>query len=101
MKEGICAREREIRITHCANVWPSSENERSAAPGKQALRLGMSVGANCPEAYRSRIAMLQASEEVKKAATYTTKSSEEEGFAHAVQHYVLSNHRDLSGNASQ
>ena len=36
------------------------------------------------------IAMGQASEEVKKAATYTTKSSEEEGFANAVQHYVLS-----------
>src|SRR6195256_4350002 len=36
------------------------------------------------------IAMGQASEEVKKAATYTTKSSEEEGFANAVQQYVLS-----------
>ena len=36
------------------------------------------------------IAMGQASKEVKKAATYTTKSSEEEGFANAVQHYVLS-----------
>ena len=39
------------------------------------------------------VAMGQASEEVKKAATYTTKSSEEEGFANAVQQYVLS---DLS-----
>jgi hydroxymethylpyrimidine pyrophosphatase-like HAD family hydrolase len=36
------------------------------------------------------IAMGQASEEVKKAATCITKSSEEEGFANAIEHYVLS-----------
>lgn len=35
------------------------------------------------------LAMGQASEEVKSAATYTTSSSEEEGFAKAVQDYVL------------
>jgi len=35
------------------------------------------------------IAMGQASEEVKSAATYTTSSSEEEGFAKAVEDYVL------------
>src|SRR5438552_1125229 len=36
------------------------------------------------------IAMGQSSDEVKKAATYTTTSSEEEGFAHAVNSYILS-----------
>ena len=35
------------------------------------------------------IAMGQASDEVKSAATYTTTSSEEEGFAKAVEDYVL------------
>lgn len=35
------------------------------------------------------IAMGQSSEEVKKAATYSTTSSEEEGFANAVDRYVL------------
>jgi hydroxymethylpyrimidine pyrophosphatase-like HAD family hydrolase len=35
------------------------------------------------------IAMGQASEEVKSAATYTTSSSEEEGFAKAVEEFVL------------
>lgn len=35
------------------------------------------------------IAMGQAGEEVKSAATYTTSSSEEEGFAKAVEDYVL------------
>ncbi len=35
------------------------------------------------------IAMGQASDEVKSAATYTTTSSEEEGFATAVERYVL------------
>jgi Cof subfamily protein (haloacid dehalogenase superfamily) len=35
------------------------------------------------------IAMGQSSEEVKKAATYTTTSSEEEGFANAVDRFVL------------
>jgi Cof subfamily protein (haloacid dehalogenase superfamily) len=37
------------------------------------------------------IAMGQSSEEVKKAATYVTTSSEEEGFANAVEQYVLKN----------
>jgi hypothetical protein len=37
------------------------------------------------------IAMGQASDEVKSAATYTTTSSEEEGFATAVERYVLNN----------
>lgn len=36
------------------------------------------------------IAMGQSSEEVKKAATYVTTSSEEEGFANAIKQYVLS-----------
>jgi hydroxymethylpyrimidine pyrophosphatase-like HAD family hydrolase len=36
------------------------------------------------------IAMGQSSEEVKKAATYSTTSSEKEGFANAVDRYVLS-----------
>jgi len=35
------------------------------------------------------IAMGQAGEEVKSAATYTTSSSEEEGFAKAVDEFVL------------
>jgi HAD superfamily hydrolase (TIGR01484 family) len=35
------------------------------------------------------IAMGQSSEEVKTAATYTTTSSEEEGFANAVDRFVL------------
>jgi hydroxymethylpyrimidine pyrophosphatase-like HAD family hydrolase len=35
------------------------------------------------------IAMGQGSEEVKKAATYVTTSSEEEGFANAIDRYVL------------
>jgi len=35
------------------------------------------------------IAMGQASDEVKSAATHTTSSSEEEGFANAVERYVL------------
>jgi Cof subfamily protein (haloacid dehalogenase superfamily) len=35
------------------------------------------------------IAMGQSSDEVKKAATYTTASSEEEGFAEAVGRYIL------------
>jgi hypothetical protein len=37
------------------------------------------------------IAMGQASDEVKSAATYTTTSSEEEGFANAIERYVLEN----------
>ena len=37
------------------------------------------------------IAMGQSSEEVKKAATRVTSSSEEEGFANAVERYVLKN----------
>jgi hypothetical protein len=39
------------------------------------------------------IAMGQASEEVKSAATFTTSSSEEEGFAKAVENYVLNRSR--------
>jgi Cof subfamily protein (haloacid dehalogenase superfamily) len=35
------------------------------------------------------IAMGQSSDEVKRAATYTTASSEEEGFANAVERYIL------------
>src|SRR5262249_6268642 len=35
------------------------------------------------------IAMDQASDEVKRAATYVTTSSEEEGFANAVERYLL------------
>ena len=35
------------------------------------------------------IAMGQSSDEVKRAASYTTTSSEEEGFAHAVERYIL------------
>jgi hydroxymethylpyrimidine pyrophosphatase-like HAD family hydrolase len=35
------------------------------------------------------IAMGQSSDEVKSAATYVTTSSEEEGFANAVERYVL------------
>jgi Cof subfamily protein (haloacid dehalogenase superfamily) len=35
------------------------------------------------------IAMAQANDEVKSAATYSTSSSEEEGFANAVERYVL------------
>ena len=35
------------------------------------------------------IALGQSSDEVKKAATYTTTSSEEEGFANAVDRYIL------------
>jgi Cof subfamily protein (haloacid dehalogenase superfamily) len=35
------------------------------------------------------IAMGQASDEVKRAATYVTTSSEEEGFANAVERYIL------------
>jgi Cof subfamily protein (haloacid dehalogenase superfamily) len=41
------------------------------------------------EKSRISIAMGQASDEVKAAATYTTSSSEEEGFANAVERYVL------------
>jgi len=37
------------------------------------------------------IAMGQSSDEVKKAATYVTTSSEEEGFANAVDRYVFGN----------
>jgi Cof subfamily protein (haloacid dehalogenase superfamily) len=37
------------------------------------------------------IAMGQSSDEVKKAATYVTTSSEEEGFANAVDKYILAN----------
>jgi len=37
------------------------------------------------------IAMGQSSEEVKKAATYVTTSSEEEGFANGVEQYILTN----------
>jgi hydroxymethylpyrimidine pyrophosphatase-like HAD family hydrolase len=33
--------------------------------------------------------MGQSGDEVKKAATYTTTSSEDEGFANAVDRYVL------------
>ena len=36
-----------------------------------------------------RVAMGQAAEEVRSAATHTTSSSEEEGFAKAVEDYVL------------
>lgn len=35
------------------------------------------------------IAMGQSSEEVKRAATHVTASSEEEGFAHAIERFVL------------
>jgi len=35
------------------------------------------------------IAMGQSSDEVKSAATYVTTSSEEEGFANAVDKYIL------------
>ena len=35
------------------------------------------------------IAMGQSSEEVKKAATYVSTSAEEEGFANAIERYVL------------
>jgi len=37
------------------------------------------------------IAMGQSSDEVKKAATYVTTSSEEEGFANAIDRYVFGN----------
>ena len=37
------------------------------------------------------IAMGQASEEVKKAATFETASSEEEGFAKAIEKFILTN----------
>jgi len=37
------------------------------------------------------IAMGQSSEQVKKAATYVTTSSEEEGFANGVEQYILTN----------
>jgi len=37
------------------------------------------------------IAMGQSSEEVKKAATYVTSSSEEEGFANGIEQYILTN----------
>jgi len=40
--------------------------------------------------------MGQAGEEVRSAATYTTSSSEEEGFAKAVEDYVLSNEGQFS-----
>jgi hypothetical protein len=40
------------------------------------------------------IAMGQAGEEVKSAATYTTSSSEEEGFAKAVEEFVLNHGRN-------
>jgi hydroxymethylpyrimidine pyrophosphatase-like HAD family hydrolase len=36
-------------------------------------------------------AMGQSSDEVKKAATYATTSSEEEGFANAIDRYVFGN----------
>ena len=39
------------------------------------------------------IAMGQANDEVKAAATYSTASSEEEGFANAVERYILENSR--------
>ena len=39
------------------------------------------------------IAMGQANDEVKSAATYSTTSSEEEGFATAVERYVLNSRR--------
>lgn len=39
----------------------------------------------------SSIAMGQSSEEVKQAATFVTTSSEEEGFANAMDRYVLEN----------
>jgi Cof subfamily protein (haloacid dehalogenase superfamily) len=39
------------------------------------------------------IAMGQATDEVKSAATYSTTSSEEEGFANAVERYMLNNSR--------
>jgi len=42
------------------------------------------------------IAMGQAGEEVKSAATYSTSSSEEEGFAKAVEDFVLSNEGQFS-----
>jgi Cof subfamily protein (haloacid dehalogenase superfamily) len=42
------------------------------------------------------IAMGQSSDEVKKAATFTTTSSEEEGFANAVDNYILAgNHSKI------
>jgi hydroxymethylpyrimidine pyrophosphatase-like HAD family hydrolase len=37
------------------------------------------------------IAMGQSSDEVKKAATYVTTSSEEDGFANAIDRYVFAN----------
>jgi Cof subfamily protein (haloacid dehalogenase superfamily) len=43
------------------------------------------------EKSRVSIAMGQANNEVKSAATYTTTSSEEEGFATALERYVLNN----------
>jgi Cof subfamily protein (haloacid dehalogenase superfamily) len=39
------------------------------------------------------IAMGQAGEEVRSAATYTTSSSEEEGFARAIEEYVLASRK--------
>jgi Cof subfamily protein (haloacid dehalogenase superfamily) len=41
------------------------------------------------------IAMGQSGEEVKKSATYVTTSSEEEGFANAVDRYILAAHQKL------
>jgi Cof subfamily protein (haloacid dehalogenase superfamily) len=48
------------------------------------------------------IAMGQSADEVKKAATYTTASSEAEGFAKAVEHFVLNDRLPdtSSGSAS-
>src|SRR5262249_32506707 len=38
------------------------------------------------------IAMGQASEEVQKSATYVTTSSEDEGFANAMQNFIIQRH---------
>jgi NAD(P)-dependent dehydrogenase (short-subunit alcohol dehydrogenase family) len=49
---------------------------------------GITVNSVAPGAIET-----QSSGEVKKAATYSTESSEEEGFSNAVERYVLSEGR--------
>ena len=40
------------------------------------------------------ISMGQSSDEVKQAATYSTTSSEEEGFATAIERYILASRKN-------
>jgi hydroxymethylpyrimidine pyrophosphatase-like HAD family hydrolase len=59
-------------------------------PNDQIATIGdMPNGISMFEKSGISIAMGQGSEEVKKAATYVTTSSEEEGFANAIDRYVL------------